>query len=620
MLKDQKTITPKEILVNYFGYSSFRNYQEEIINQLLSGRDSMVLMPTGGGKSICYQIPSLIRPGTGIVISPLIALMHDQVVSLRQIDIKADFLNSTLDSSEAMTVKERLISGESDLLYVSPERVMRPDFLEMLNQIQIALFAIDEAHCVSQWGHDFRPEYLKLSILEEHFPDVPRIALTATADSITRKEILEKLKLSNAAVYISSFDRPNIRYRVGLKENIRTQLKNFLIREHSANSGIVYCMSRKKVESTAEWLSSEGYNAFPYHAGLKKSIRTENQRRFLTEDKVIIVATIAFGMGINKPDVRFVAHLDLPSSLECYYQETGRAGRDGEKADAWMVYSLGDVVALRNLMENSQGDEQYKRIQNQRLNALLGYCETAQCRRQVLLNYFGENLAEPCGNCDTCLDPLETWNGSVAAQKALSCIFRTGQMFGAGYLIDVLLGKQNERIARFGHDKASTFGIGKELSSQEWKSVYRQLIAAGMIKIDMDRKGGFRLANESRPILKGEQKIFFRRDPIPIKHRPQKRSQKVQSETITLPLFDELRKLRLQIARDSELPPYMIFHDSTLIDMINQMPTTQEEMSLVSGIGRKKLERYGKQFLDILIQHSKNNESGQLSPGVLSPE
>jgi ATP-dependent DNA helicase RecQ len=601
--------SPLTILRKCFGYDSFRGHQEEIIHHLTSGGDALVLMPTGSGKSICYQIPAMIRPGLGLVISPLIALMQDQVDAVRQLGIRAEFLNSALNSHEARAVELKALSGLLDLLYVAPERFMTPAFQELLDRTKLTLFAIDEAHCVSQWGHDFRPEYLQLSILPERFPEIPRIALTATADLVTRKEIIEKLKLENARQFISSFDRPNIYYRVELKENERAQLLHFLQTEHPKDSGIVYCLSRKRVEAVAEWLSGKGFTTLPYHAGMDKDLRLRHQHRFMREDGVIIVATIAFGMGIDKPDVRFVAHLDLPKTLEGYYQETGRAGRDGEKADAWMVYSLADIVTLRQMLNASDGDEQFKRIQQRKMQAMLGFCETTRCRRQVLLGYFGEELPEPCTNCDTCEGKVEVWDGTVVARKALSCVYRTGQRFGAGYLTDVLLGKHNERILRFGHDKVSTFGIGTELSEREWKSVFRQLVAAGLLSVDIDDKGGFRLAPRSWPLLKGEQQFELRKDPLPIKSKSKAISGS-KGEKADLPydpnseeLWEKLRSLRLEMARKQSIAPFIIFHDSTLREMIKQLPRTLKEMRHISGIGERKLELYGEEFLAAILDH-----------------
>jgi len=599
--------SPQDILRSFFGYDSFLEHQEEIIRHLVAGNDALVLMPTGGGKSICYQIPAMLKNGVGVVISPLIALMQNQVDALRQLNINAAFLNSSLPPESARDVEKRMVSGDLDLLYVAPERLLTDHFMQLLNHTQVALFAIDEAHCVSQWGHDFRPEYLQLSILSDRFPEVPRIALTATADSVTRKEILKKLRIETAAQYISSFDRPNICFRVELKQNGKKQLLDFLNNEHPEDAGIVYCLTRKKVEATAAWLSANGYKALPYHAGLDQNVRLKHQRRFLREEGVIIVATIAFGMGIDKPDVRFVAHLDLPKSLEAYYQETGRAGRDGQKADAWMIYSLADVIAVRVLLDSSEGNEQFKRIQHRKLETFLGYCETAKCRRQVLLNYFGEELPEACGNCDTCHGEIETWDGTIAAQKALSCVYRTGQRFGAEYLSNVLRGSDNERIQRFGHDKISTFGIGADLSKKEWKSIFRQLIAAGLLFVDLESKGGFKLTDKSRPVLKGDHKVQLRKDPAPIKAKKPRRPPAIHAIEIadeaSIDLWEKLRALRLELAKQQGIPPYIVFHDRTLRELVAVLPRSLEKMRSISGIGDHKLDLYGEQFLDLILEH-----------------
>ncbi|MCP4352038.1 MAG: DNA helicase RecQ [Desulfobacterales bacterium] len=607
----QKQYVPKNILRDYFGYDSFRGHQEDIIRHMIAGQDAFVLMPTGSGKSICYQIPAMIRHGVGIVISPLIALMQDQVDALRQIGIRADFLNSSLSPDNYRKVAQQVINGHTDLLYVAPERLMTTGFQRFLNQTQPSLFAIDEAHCVSQWGHDFRPEYLQISILLEQFPNVPRIALTATADSVTRKEILDKLELRNAREFISSFDRPNICYRVELKQNEKKQLIDFLKTEHPKNSGIIYCLTRKKTESIAAWLSERGYTALSYHAGMDQNSRLTNQRRFLQEDCVIIVATVAFGMGIDKPDVRFVVHLDMPKSVEAYYQETGRSGRDDDPADAWLIYSLADVVRLRKIEEGTEVNERMRMIRKKKMDAMLGYCETTRCRRQVLLGYFGEELAEPCGNCDICHGKVETWDGTVAAQKALSCVYRTGQRFGAMYLCDVLLGKTtDERILRLRHDRISTFGIGTELTKKEWESVFRQLVAAGFLCVDMESKGGFHLSAQSRPVLRGEQKVLFRKDPAPIKKERKLRPAREENEfndPASMMLWDGLRNLRLKIATQKNVPPYVIFHDSTLRELVQYLPQSPEEMGKLYGIGRKKLDLYGEKFLELIQQHIREN-------------
>jgi len=507
-------MTPEKVLKEYYGFDQFLTHQKEIIDHLVAGRDALVLMPTGGGKSACYQIPSITRPGVGIIVSPLIALMQDQVDSARQMGIRAAFLNSTQSAAESYQVQLQVRSGDLDFLYVAPERLMTDEFQQLLQQTHLALFAIDEAHCVSQWGHDFRPEYLQLSILPDRFPGIPRIALTATADAVTRKEIIDKLTLKGARQFIAGFDRPNIFYRVLTKADEKAQLLKFIKEEHTDHSGIVYCMTRKKTEKIANWLQEKGNRALPYHAGLDQGTRIRNQRRFLDEEGLIMSATVAFGMGIDKPNIHFVAHLDLPKSLEGYYQETGRAGRDGQPADAWMTYGLSDVVLLRQLLAGSDGSEEFKRVQQIRIEAMLGYCETTVCRRQVLLNYFGEQRTGFCGNCDVCNGQLETSDGTISAQKVLSCVYRTGQRFGANYLIDVLHGKETERILKFGHDKVSTFGIGKEHSEDEWKSIFRQLVASGMLIADIENKGGFRLSPSCRPVLRGEQKFTIRKDQI----------------------------------------------------------------------------------------------------------
>jgi ATP-dependent DNA helicase RecQ len=597
---------PEEILRRIFGYTSFRGAQREVVERVLRGGDALVLMPTGGGKSLCYQIPALLRPGTGIVISPLIALMQDQVDGLRQLGVRAAFLNSSLSPADQWEVEKALLAGGLDLLYVAPERLLTERFLDLLDRVPVALFAIDEAHCVSQWGHDFRPEYTQLDRLHERWPAVPRIALTATADAPTRREILERLGLTAAAQFVGSFDRPNIRYRVVEKDQPRRQLLAFLRHEHAGDCGIVYCLSRRKVEETAELLRGQGLNALAYHAGMTAEQRRANQAEFLRGDGVIVVATIAFGMGIDKPDVRFVAHLDLPKSLEAYYQETGRAGRDGLPADAWMTYGLGDLVMLRRLIEDSPSEERFKRVELHKLNALLGYCESTQCRRQVLLGYFGESLSEPCGNCDTCLTPVERWDGTLAAQKALSCVYRTEQRFGVNYLIEVLRGSESERIRRFGHDRVTTFGIGKELSADQWKSVYRQLVAAGLASVDVEGHGALRLTERSRPVLRGESRVWLRRDP---ERRRQGSGQRAGSAEAPLDpesalLWERLRAYRRELAQQQGVPPYVIFSDATLREMRVYRPRDAGELGRISGVGVVKLERYGEGFLRVLADHA----------------
>ncbi|MCF1182199.1 DNA helicase RecQ [Marichromatium gracile] len=598
--------TPLQILNRVFGYERFRGDQAEIIDRLLAGDDALVLMPTGGGKSLCYQIPALLRPGTAIVVSPLIALMQDQVDAMRQLGVAAAYLNSSLDPEAAQGVEEALRAGTLDLLYVAPERLLTERFLGLLGEARIALFAIDEAHCVSQWGHDFRPEYIQLGLLHTRWPEVPRIALTATADAPTRAEIVSRLGLEQAHQFVSSFDRPNIRYRVVEKANPRQQLLDFLRREHPQDAGIVYCLSRKRVEETAAFLAAEGFTALPYHAGLAAEQRRAHQARFLREEGVVMVATIAFGMGIDKPDVRFVAHLDLPKSLESYYQETGRAGRDGLPADAWMTYGIGDLVTLRRIIEDSEADERFKRIERQKLDGMLGYCETIACRRQVLLEYFGEHLAEPCGNCDTCLEPVDTWDGTEAARKALSCIYRTGQRFGSAYLTDVLLGKDNERIRRFGHDRVSTHGIGQELGAAQWRSVYRQLVAAGLVEVDHQGHGALRLTERSRPLLRGEARIELRRDPEP------RRAQRARQGAVeTAPrdaeaqaLWEALRGHRRELAQANNVPAYVIFNDVTLQELLAHRPRDLDELARISGLGEAKLERFGAGLLAVLGAHA----------------
>ncbi len=593
------TKSPDTILQTYFGFDRFIGHQKEIIQHLISGNDALVLMPTGGGKSLCFQIPSIVRKGTGIVISPLIALMQDQVDDLVQSGIRASFLNSSQSYAESDLVEKAFTSGELDLLYVAPERLLTDRFLQLLEQTTIALFAIDETHCVSQWGHDFRPDYIGLSILQRRFPDIPRIALTATADSVTRKEIITKLGLTGARQFISSFDRPNIRYQVKLKNQPKQQLLDFIRYEQEDNSGIVYCLSRKKVEETARFLCDQGLTALPYHAGMEPDVRLKHQRRFVQEEGIIMVATIAFGMGIDKPDVRFVAHLDLPKSLEAYYQETGRAGRDGGKAVAWMVYSLSDVIMLRKMLESSEADEQFKRIEKLKLDTLLGFCETTECRRQVMLNYFDEELKQACGNCDTCLEPIKTWDGTEVARKALSCVYRTGQKFGARYLTDVLLGISNDRIDRFNHDQLSTYGIGTELNADEWQSVFRQLIAADLLNIDLTGFGGFKLTPKCKPVLKGEKQVLFRKDPV--KKSRQKVKPGIKSQVWKNPedegKWEKLRILRLKLAKELGVPAYAVFKDDTLKDMIHMQPKTLGEMAEISGVGKKKLMSFGDIFL-----------------------
>ncbi|WP_296931189.1 DNA helicase RecQ [uncultured Marinobacter sp.] len=595
---------PEQVLHEVFGYEAFRPLQGDIIREVSEGRDALVLMPTGGGKSLCYQVPALVRSGTAIVISPLIALMQDQVAALKELGVRAAFLNSTMDFEQARATEYALMTGELDLLYCAPERLIQPRTIELLHDASISLFAIDEAHCVSQWGHDFRSDYLQLSMLAEQFPGVPRIALTATADERTRKEIAERLSLTEARHFVSGFDRPNIQYRIAPKTNANKQLLDFIKAEHDGDCGIVYCLSRNKVDATAKTLAQKGYTALPYHAGLSSEQRALHQERFLREDGVIIVATIAFGMGIDKPDVRFVAHLDLPKSLEAYYQETGRAGRDGKPSTAWMVYGLQDVIKLRQMLESSQGNDHFKRVERQKLDAMLGLCEVTSCRRQVLLRYFGDQLEQPCGNCDTCLNPPETWDGTVAVQKALSCVFRTGQRFGVTYLIDVLRGSENERILQSGHHQVSTYGIGTELSANEWKSVFRQLVANGYLRADPEGYGALQLTEQCRPLLQGRQTIELRKDPVVKKTAGRasggRSSSPVKDQITDQAGWDALRACRKELADKQGVPPYVIFHDTTLFGMLERKPRTLDELAEVSGVGAAKLEKYGEIFLETI--------------------
>jgi ATP-dependent DNA helicase RecQ len=595
---------PLKILRDVFGYPGFRGPQAEIIDHVVGGGDALVLMPTGGGKSLCYQIPALLRPGVGIVVSPLIALMQDQVDALRQAGVKAAFLNSTLDFAAAVDTEKALFSGALDLLYVAPERLLTERFLALLDRLdadgRLALFAIDEAHCVSQWGHDFRPEYIQLSVLHERYPAVPRIALTATADALTRREILVRLGLDEARVFVSSFDRPNIRYTVVDRDNPRRQLLGFLA-GHRGEAGIVYCLSRRKVDETAAWLVDQGIAALPYHAGLDATTRTKHQQRFLREDGIVMVATIAFGMGIDKPDVRFVAHLDLPKSLEAYYQETGRAGRDGEPAEAWMTYGLNDVVIHRQRIDESEAGEEQKRIERGKLDALLAWCETAECRRTRLLAYFAEDREGRCGNCDTCLDPPELWDGTVAAQKAMSAVLRTGQRFGAGHLIDLLRGKAGERMTQLGHDALPTFGVGAELDEAGWRGVFRQLLAAGLLHADAQAYGALKLTDAARPVLKGEAALQLRRPRKAKKSALAGRRPGAPAPADVDPaLFEALRAWRAEQAKAQGVPAYVILHDKTLHELAARRPASLEELLDVPGIGQAKAERYGAGLLAVV--------------------
>ena len=591
-----------EILRSRFGYDSFRFQQQQIIDALLAGGDALVLMPTGGGKSLCYQIPSILRDGVGIVVSPLIALMQDQVDALALNGIDAAYLNSTQDAGQQQAVRRRLLDGEIDLLYVAPERAVGDDFLDLLAQCRIALFAIDEAHCVSQWGHDFRPDYQRLCRLHERFPEIPRIALTATADRRTLAEIEQQLELRNAGRFVHSFDRPNIFYRVTQGDNSRQRLWQFIEQNHAADAGIVYCLSRRKVEETAVWLRERGRLALPYHAGLDKDTRAEHQRIFLQQEGVIIVATIAFGMGIDKPDVRFVAHLSLPRNLESYYQETGRAGRDGEPADAWLAYGLQDIISLRQMMEQSEADDQFKRVLRHKMEAMLGFCEQTGCRRQTLLGYFGESLEQPCGNCDNCVEPPATWDATEAARMALSCVYRTGQRFGVNYVIDVLLGNARERIVQNGHDRLSTFGIG-DLDANEWRGLFRQLIALGYLHSDIDNYGALKMTPACKPLLAGEQQLALRKFARAAKVRAAKTRTRHSLRPENEEMFEALRAHRKQLAEQQGVPPYVILHDKTLVAICELRPRSIDELAAVPGIGERKLELYGADLLELVSRY-----------------
>jgi ATP-dependent DNA helicase RecQ len=609
---------PLSILHEIFGYPAFRGDQAQIVEHVVGGGDALVLMPTGGGKSLCYQVPAIARHragrGVAVVVSPLIALMHDQVSALEELGVHASFLNSTLDSQDASAIERELRSGRLVLLYAAPERILTPRFLAMLDSLHerqlLSLFAIDEAHCVSQWGHDFREEYLGLSVLHERFADVPRIALTATADAHTRADIIERLQLQGAHTFISSFDRPNIRYTIVEKDDPRRQLLRFLRDEHEGDAGIVYCQTRKKVEETAAWLADEGLNALPYHAGLDAGLRRRHQDRFLREDGIVMVATIAFGMGIDKPDVRFVAHLDLPKNIEGYYQETGRAGRDGAAANAWMAYGLADVVNQRRMIDESEAEEDFKRLQRSKLDALLALAEAHDCRRVRLLDYFGE-ASQPCGNCDNCLQPPATWDATEAARKALSCVYRFqqhgGMSFGAVHLIDVLRGKATDKVAQHHHDRLSTFGIGADVSEQQWRSVLRQLIALGHLRAE----GEFNtlaLTDSSREVLRGQLQLLLR---VPAAAPPRgargKPARTPKDKAPPLPLdeqalqrFDALKAWRAEVAREHNLPAFVVFHDATLAQMARECPDTPDSLGGISGVGTKKLQAYGEEILRVL--------------------
>ena len=601
----------QELLRSVYGYTDFRGRQEEVVAAVLAGRDALVLMPTGGGKSLCYQLPAMIRPGVGLVVSPLIALMHDQVSALKQLGVRAEFLNSTLSWPEQCAILDALASQKLDLLYLAPERLLQEETLDRLDRVDLAIIAIDEAHCVSQWGHDFRQDYLGLNVLAERFPDVPRLALTATADRLTRREILSRLELNDAEQFISGFDRPNIRYTVQAKTDANAQLLAFL-RERQEQAGIVYAMTRKKVETLAGLLADRGFTALPYHAGLSAEKRNAHQARFQYEDGVVVVATIAFGMGIDKPDVRFVAHVDLPKSVEAYYQETGRAGRDGDPAEAWMVYGLQDVVRLRQLVDQSEAGEEHKRIERMKLDALLGWCEVTACRRRALLEYFGDRPVADCGNCDICLSPPKTWDGTVEAQKLLSCVYRTGQRFGAAHVIDVLRGKDTDKVRRNRHEHLSTFGIGEDRSAVQWRSILRQLMVQGRLRSDAERYGALRLTPRSRPLLRGEERIRLREDPLAKRARRVVKTARAPSYEVPAadqPLWEALRELRTRLSREAGVPPYVIFHDATLMEMVRLRPASPAEFLALQGVGEKKLERYGESFLQVLREQKSLTES-----------
>ncbi len=606
-----------EVLRTVFGYQDFRGQQAAVIEHVLKGEDTLVLMPTGGGKSLCFQVPALVCKGTAVVVSPLIALMQNQVDRLKELGVRAAYLNSSQSPAAARDVERMLRAGNLDLIYVAPERLTMDSCIALLKGVEISLFAIDEAHCISQWGHDFRSDYLQLSLIVEEFPSVPVIALTATADERTRQEIVKRLRLRSARTFVSSFNRPNIQYRVTEKVTAKDQLLDFIRSEHQDDAGIVYCLSRKTVEATAKWLVQKGVNAIPYHAGLSTGVREKNLSKFLKEDGVVVVATIAFGMGIDKPDVRFVAHIDLPKNIEAYYQETGRAGRDGDAATAWMVYGIQDAIMLRKMASQGDGSAAFKRIEAQKIQALLGYCELTSCRRQALLQYFGEESQNACGNCDACMTPIASWDATIEAQKAMSNIHRTGQRFGVGHLIDVLMARPSDKIQSLKHDEVSTYGIGKDQSEGVWRSVYRQLVARDLVRVD--DYGSLALTEKSKSILRGEEKLFLRTSSLKegkasTKSRSKKRAGASKSPTPRYSpapakigsgnsLFKALSALRLELAKKQDLPSYCIFHNATLEEMARLKPKTKSDLLEISGVGAAKLEKYGQIFIDAINQH-----------------
>ncbi|ODS56859.1 MAG: ATP-dependent DNA helicase RecQ [Agrobacterium sp. SCN 61-19] len=600
---------PLSVLKRVYGYSAFRGRQAEVVSHVVSGGDAVVLFPTGAGKSLCFQVPALCRPGVGVVVSPLIALMRDQVEALKGLGVRAAALNSTLSREEYVEIRRALDRGELDFLYVTPERTATPGFIEMMQGVEIALFAIDEAHCVSQWGHDFRPEYRELGKLADLFPGVPRLALTATADPHTREDIIARLRLDDAQVFTTSFDRPNIAYEIVERDQPRQQLLRFLSR-HKGSSGIVYCLSRAKVEEIASWLDDQGIRALPYHAGMDRAIRDANQDAFLKEEDLCLVATVAFGMGIDKPNVRYVAHLDLPGSVEAYYQETGRAGRDGLPSEVWMAYGMVDVIQRGRMIDEGGAADDIKRVERAKLNALLAICETPGCRRQAILKHFGESHAGQCGNCDTCLKPVETWDGAEAAIKALAAIYRTGERFGTGHLIDVLTGNENDKTIRFGHTDMPVFGAGKDLPAKTWQSVYRQLLAAGYIRVDHTAYGALTLEESARAVFKREVDVRFRKDrPTTGKAARGQSSRTAQAKAgldqADQELFEALRAKRMELAREQSVPPYVIFPDTTLVALATERPMDEDEMLSISGIGQSKLERYGDAFIEVITAYSR---------------